>query len=325
MAKKFEIGNITLPNRYILAPMAGYTNEPLRKMAREGGAGLVYTEMISATALAYNNQKTFDMLPRDNSENPLALQLFGGDKNIILNAIDFVEKEAKYDFLDFNMGCPVPKVMKQEAGSYWLKRQDEVYDLLHSMVQKSHKPVIIKIRLGFDKKHINAVEIAKIAEQAGIKALAVHGRTRDEYYNGFPHYDEIAKVKNSVSIPVIANGNIDLNNIAEVEEITNADAFMIGRGCLGNPLIFTDLINSEEGKSFIEHTLEKQIDLMKKHFDMIINYMGEYNGVRYFRGLSVLYVKGFDNAKYIKNKLISMNTVDDFNSIIKETKDYYLK
>ena len=119
MAKKIEIGNITLPNRYILAPMAGYTNEPLRKMAREGGAGLVYTEMISATALAYNNQKTFDMLPRDDSESPLALQLFGGDKNIILNAIDFVEKEAKYDFLDFNMGCPVPKVMKQEAGSYW--------------------------------------------------------------------------------------------------------------------------------------------------------------------------------------------------------------
>ena len=211
MAKKFEIGNITLPNRYILAPMAGYTNEPLRKMAIEGGAGLVYTEMISATALAYNNQKTFDMLPRDDSESPLALQLFGGNKDIILNAIDFVEKEAKYDFLDFNMGCPVPKVMKQEAGSYWLKRQDEVYDLLHSMVQKSHKPVIIKIRLGFDKKHINAVEIAKIAEQAGIKALAVHGRTRDEYYNGFPHYEKIAKVKNSVSIPVIANGNIDLN------------------------------------------------------------------------------------------------------------------
>lgn len=324
MAKKFEIGNITLPNRYILAPMAGYTNEPLRKIAREGGAGLVYTEMISATALAYNNQKTFDMLPRDSFESPLALQLFGGDKSIVLNAIDFIEKEAKYDFLDFNMGCPVPKVMKQEAGSYWLKRQDEVYDLLHSMVQKSHKPVIIKIRLGFDKKHINAVEIAKIAEQAGVKAVAVHGRTRDEYYNGLPHYDEIAKVKANVSIPVIANGNIDTTNIKNVEEITNADAFMIGRGCLGNPLIFNDFINLENGITLSEHTLEKQIELMKKHFDMIIDYMGEYNGVRYFRGLSVLYVKGFDNAKFIKNKLISMNTINDFNLILEEIKKYYL-
>ena len=323
MGKTFKIGNIELANKYVLAPMAGYTNKPLRVIARECGAGLVYTEMISATALAYNNQKTFDMLPKDNSESPLALQLFGGDKDIVLNAISFVEKEAKYDFLDFNMGCPVPKVMKQEAGSYWLKRQDEVYDLLHSMVQKSHKPVIIKIRLGFDKKHINAVEIAKIAEQAGVKAIAVHGRTRDEYYNGLPHYEQIKEVKESVSIPVIANGNIDITNIKKVEQITKADAYMIGRGCLGNPLIFTDLANMEDGIELTQRTLSKQIELMKRHFDMIIDYMGEYNGVRYFRGLAVLYVKGFENSKLLKSKLISMNTVTDFESIIKETKELF--
>lgn len=316
MSKTFKIGSIELANRYVLAPMAGYTNHSLRTLVKEAGAGLTYTEMISATALMYGNHKTFDMLPRDKSEKPLALQLFGGDIDAVIKSIPIVEKEAVYDFLDFNMGCPVPKVMKQKAGSFWLKRTDEVYDLLHKMVQTSRKPVVIKIRAGFDSKNINALEIGKIAESAGVSAIALHARTRDEYYQGKPHYEIIKDLKETLSIPVIANGNIDLSNIDEVSDYTKADAFMIGRSCLGNPLIFRDFIDHEDGRDIKQRDAHEQLDLMTRHLNLLVEEMGEKNAVRYFRGLAVLYVKGFINAKNLKQALVSMETMEDYKRII---------
>lgn len=315
MLKKFKIGSIELANRYVLAPMAGYTNYPLRKLVKEAGAGLTYTEMISSTALMYGNRKTFDMLPKNKEECPLALQLFGGDIDTVIKSIPIVEQEAVYDFLDFNMGCPVPKVMKQKAGSFWLKRTDEIYELFHKMVQISHKPVVIKIRAGFDSKNINALEVGKIAESAGISAIAFHARTRDEYYQGKPHYEIIKELKEVISIPVIANGNIDLSNIDEVGAFTKADAFMIGRPCLGNPLIFRDFIDHENGKEIKPRDAQEQLALMTEHLELLVEEMGENNAVRYFRGLAVLYVKGFVNAKNLKQALVSMSTMEDYKRI----------
>lgn len=318
MIKPLKIGAFTLKNRYILAPMAGYTGFPLRQLAREAGAALTYTEMISAAALVYGNRKTMDMLPHTREDGPLALQLFGGDAQTVFDSVPIVEKAAVYDFLDFNMGCPVPKVMRQKAGSYWLRRQDEIYKLLRTLVTISAHPVLVKIRLGFSKDDINAAEVARLAEEAGVQAVAVHGRTRDQYYEGVPDYGEIAKVKAAVSIPVIANGNIGLENIGMVMDETGADGFMIGRGALGDPLIFTDLLNLEDGRVFKPRSPEVQIRLLARHFKLVLSEMGERNAVRYFRGLAVLYVKGFPDARELRQRLIKLNSSAEYESFINE-------
>jgi len=319
MVKTLTIAGKEIKNRYIQAPLAGYSSQAMREMGRRYGAGLVYTEMTSATALVYHNEKTFAMLPRHEEKN-VALQIFGGDIPTILKCIPVIEAESEYDFLDFNCGCPVKKVIKQKAGSSWLLRPDELYNLARSMVKISAKPVLFKIRLGFDNEHRNYLSIAKLLEDAGVKAIAVHGRTRAEGFGGEVDYQAIAEIKKELSIPVIANGNISLANIDQVMNITQADGYMIGRQSIGNPKIFEDLIYHEEGKQIVKASIDKLIDDVLIHLDLLIDEFGETVACRMMRSFVSLYLKGVYNIKPYKIKLVRANTKKEYVDILRELK-----
>ncbi len=312
--KEFEIGGIKIKNRYIQAPIAGYTTYAARQLDYKYGCGLAYSEMISATAICYQNQKTLEMLPLKKENGLLALQLFGGDIDHVLKAIEYVDNHCEYDFLDFNFGCPVPKVIKQNAGSSFLLREDEMYTLVREMVKKCSHPVVCKIRLGF--KDFNYLTTSKLIQDAGAKAIAVHGRTQKEGFVGIVHYDMIGQIKDQLSIPVIANGNIDLSNIDQVEQITHADAFMFGRGAMGYPKLFEDLINHELNLPIKEKTKKEQAECMLNHLHLLIEEKGEHMACQLFRGMACFYLKGIDSAKELKTKLIKCNTQKDFDDIL---------
>lgn len=317
--KKFSIAGKEIKNRYIQAPLAGYTSFAMREMNRRYGAGLLYTEMVSSTALVYSNQKTFDMIPKQ-GEDSVALQLFGGEKEIILKSISIAESKGEYDFLDFNCGCPVKKVIKQNAGSSWLKREDELYDLAREMVKTSAKPVIFKIRLGFDDDHRNYLQVSKLLEDAGVKALAVHGRTKTQGFTGEVDYKAIGEIKERIKIPVIANGDINIDNIERVMDITGADAFMIGRASIGNPKIFEDLINRELGKEVRIATKEELIDDAITHLDLLIEEFGESIACRLMRGFISMYLKGIHNIKPYKIELVRASTRKEYIEVIDRLK-----
>ncbi len=309
----FEIAGIKLSSVYVQAPLAGYTSYAMRSLAADNGCSLTYTEMISCNALVYESKKTKLMLPLHKEKVPVALQLFGGDKETVLQAIKIVEKEAYYDFLDFNIGCPVPKVYKQGAGSSWLNREDELIDLLEAMCKISSKPVIVKIRLGIDMNHLNYLSLVKRIEQAGVKAIAVHGRTRKEMFSGPVHYDMIREIKEAVNIPIIANGDISLDNIDEVKEITHADAYMIGRNAIGNPEMFKNLILKEEGKEIEQRSFSKQKMYILKHLSLLIEEMqSEKMACEVMRGIACFYLKGLDNMKQIKIKLVKCSSYQEY-------------
>lgn len=310
--KTLTIAGIELKNRYIQGPLAGYTTYAMRKLAYQYGASLTYTEMTSCNALYYHNKKTEEMLPQLKEDGPLALQLFGSDDEAVMYGLSVADKCPNYDFLDFNLGCPAKKVLKQKAGSALLEYPDFVYYLLRKMVQASSRPVIVKMRIGFDK--INGVELAKGIEAAGVKAIAVHGRTTREEFAGPVHYDVIRKIKDAVSIPVIANGNITLDNIKEVEEITHADGFMIARGAIGYPKIFEDFINLEEGKEIRKKNYQEQKDCFLKHLQYLIEDKGEKEACTMLRGIATNYFKGLEleDARDLRVSLTQCSTADDY-------------
>ena len=301
--KTLTIGTITLKNRYIMAPLAGYTNKSLRKMALRNGASLAYTEMISCNALLYKNKKTFDMLPKEDEGGRIALQLFGGDIEVISKAIKIVEENAKFDFLDFNMGCPVLKVMKQFSGSYWLKRQDELKKLFHTLVSNSRHPVLIKTRIGYDENHKNVLDVIKIAAEEGVAGVAIHGRTKTQLYGGNVNYDIISEAKKMNLLPIIANGNISLNNISEVEKITNADGYMFGREALGHPTIFSNLILKEKGYPIIDDNIEQQTNFLIEHFNNLKKEFGIDTAISLIRGVGPFYFKGLQDASIYKSSI----------------------
>lgn len=314
--KKFKIADIELDNRYIQAPLAGYTSYASRKLAYKYGASLTYTEMISCNAINYKNNKTLEMLPYKKEDNKLALQLFGGETNHILEAVKYVDSNCVYDFLDFNFGCPVPKVIKQKAGSSYLtkQREDEMYHLLRKMVKISSRPVICKIRLGY--KEFNYLDIAKLVEQAGVSMLAVHGRLQKEGFSGMVHYDMINQIKQNVNIPIVANGNIDFTNIDEVEKITNADAFMFGRSIMGYPRLFKNLIEKEDNLPITSKNRHDQFDDMLEHLNLLIQEKGEQQACMLFRGIACFYLKGLDQTKEIKPLLLKSKTKQEFIEIL---------
>lgn len=315
---KLTVAGVELRSKYILAPLAGYTSYAMRKISNEYGVGMTYTEMISSSALVYDSKKTMSMLPKKKEETPVALQLFGGDKETVLKSIEIVEKNAIYDFLDFNIGCPVPKVYKQGAGSSWLAKEDELIDLVREMVKISSKPVIAKIRLGIDSNHLNYLSVAKRLEEAGIKMLVVHGRTRKEMFQGRVHYDLIKEIKDNLTIPVIANGDIGLDNIEEVKNITGADGYMIGRNAIGNPQIFTNLVNLEEGKELVKKDYFTQEELILKHLRYLIDEMGdEKKASEVMRGIACFYLKGIENAKSVKMGLVKCSSYKEFEDCLK--------
>lgn len=326
MTKGFTIAGIDIPNRYVLAPLAGYTDFSLRKLCSDYGAGLVYTEMESCESLIYDSVATLKDLAathRDREENDrakLALQIFGGKEESILKAIPLVEEKAVYDFLDFNVGCPVPKVMRQKAGSYWLNRLDELYSLLEKMVSISKKPVIVKIRIGFNEI-LDVKTIARKIESCGVRAIAVHGRTRKEGFLGPVHYDMIKAIKESVSIPVIANGGIDENNFQQVLSETGADAVMLGQRTIGYPKVFQDMIDIEEGRKPSPTTLQSQISDLRKHLALIFTIKENKPASDIMRGISIRYFKGFDHTKDIRLALVRCHSLEDYLAVLDKAEE----
>ena len=279
--KQLKIGNVTLPNRYILGPMAGVTDLPFRVLCKEQGAGLLCMEMVSAKAILYNNKNTESLLEIHPDEQPVSLQFFGSDPKIMSEMAKRVE-ERPFDIMDINMGCPVPKVVRNGEGSALMKNQKLVYEIVSAMVKAIDKPVTVKIRKGFDDSCINAVEIAKIIDEAGAAAGAVHGRTREQYYSGQADWDIIRQVKEAVSIPVIGNG--DVTSPQKAEELvkqTGCDGIMIARGAQGNPWIFSEMITYEETGVLPERpSLEEIRDMMLRHARLQLKYKGEFIGIR---------------------------------------------
>lgn len=309
MSKSLKIGNIELDNPFLLAPLAGITDAPTRRICREMGAALVYSEMVSGKGLYYGDRKTDQLLFLYEEEKPVAYQVFGSEPEIMAFTARALE-ERENAILDINMGCPVPKIVKNGEGSALLKRLDLVYDLISAMVSNTSKPVTAKIRIGFDKSCINAVETAKAIEEAGAAAVAVHGRTREQYYSGKADWTQIRAVKNAVSIPVIGNGDVvDGDSAMAMMEETGCDFVMIGRGALGNPWIFRDVLAAWKGEPQPElpNLVEKK-EMMVRHFHDMIELKGEYAAVREMRKFVGWYLKGIPGSAALRGKI---NLIDD--------------
>ena len=302
--KHLKIGNVELENRYILGPMAGVTDLPFRLLCKEQGAGLLCMEMVSAKAIFYNNKNTESLLTIHPEELPVSLQFFGSDPKIMGEMAKRIE-ERPFAILDINMGCPVPKVVKNGEGSALMKEPKLVYDIVSSIVKAIEKPVTVKIRKGFDDEHVNAVEIAKIIEEAGASAVAVHGRTREQYYSGKADWDIIRQVKEAVSVPVIGSGDVTSPQKAEeMVRMTGCDGIMIARGAQGNPWIFSELISYEEmGQVPPRPDKDELRRMLLRHARLQLEYKGEYCGIREMRKHVSWYTKGVANAARLRDQI----------------------
>ncbi len=307
---KLTIGNVTLDNNIILAPMAGVSDLPFRLLCRQQGAGLVCMEMVSAKAIYYNNRNTESLMEIHPEETPVSLQLFGSDPVIISEMAKRIE-ERPFSLLDINMGCPVPKVVNNGEGSALMKNPKLVEEILSSLVKAVNKPVTVKIRKGFDDAHVNAVEIAKIAEGCGVAAVAVHGRTREQYYSGHADWEVIAAVKAAVKIPVIGNGDVNTPQAAaELFAQTGCDGVMIGRAAQGNPWIFREIKEYLEKGVLCEHpTNQEKKEVILKHAALQLQYKGEYTGVREMRKHLAWYTVGMPHSARFRQMINSMETM----------------
>ncbi len=309
--KKIKIGSVELDNNCILAPMAGVTDLPFRVLCKEQGAGLVCMEMVSAKAILYGNKNTEEMLTVTNEERPASLQLFGSDPDVISRIAHEIE-DRNFDILDINMGCPVPKIVNNGEGSALMKNPKLVHEIVSKTVRAVSKPVTVKIRKGFDEEHINAVEIAKIVEDAGAAGIAVHGRTREQYYEGKADWDIIAKVKESVSIPVIGNGDVvDGPSAMKMLEHTKVDGFMIGRAAQGNPWIFKEIpYYLEHGVAMPRPSTEDMRQMIKRHATMLTKIKGEYIGVREMRKHIAWYTTGIRGCAALRREVCEITEFD---------------
>lgn len=315
--KKLKIGNVELENRYILGPMAGVTDLPFRLLCKEQGAGLLCMEMVSAKAIMYNNRNTESLLTIHPQETPVSLQLFGSDPKILSEMARRI-KERPFAILDVNMGCPVPKVVRNGEGSALMKEPKLVYEIVSALVKAIEKPVTVKIRKGFDDEHVNAVEIAKIIEEAGASAVAVHGRTREQYYSGKADWDIIRQVKEAVSIPVIGNGDVTTPEKAdELVRQTGCDGIMIARGAQGNPWIFSEMAAWEEtGKIPARPGKDEVRDMILRHARLQIEFKGEYLGIREMRKHVAWYTKGIKGASRLREKVNSVESLQELENLL---------
>lgn len=316
--KRLQIGNVTLDNPVILAPMAGVTDLPFRLLCKEHGAGLLCMEMVSAKAIYFNNKNTQQLMEIHPEETPVSLQLFGSDPDIISEMAARIE-EKPFSILDINMGCPVPKVVNNGEGSALMKNPALVREILTKTVKAIKKPVTVKIRKGFDDSCINAVEIAKIAEDCGVAAVAVHGRTREQYYSGCADWDIIAQVKNAVQIPVIGNGDVtDIASAAKMFEETGCDGIMIGRAARGNPFLFEQVVSYlETGEIAPAPTKEHMRDTVLRHMELQMKYKGEYTAVREMRKHIAWYSAGLPHSARLRQKVNEIESME-------ELKDYVI-
>ena len=311
-----KIGNVTLDNPLVLAPMAGVTDLPFRLLCKEHGVGLVCMEMVSAKAIYYKNKNTEQLLEIYPEERPVSLQLFGSDADIIAEMAAQIE-ERPFDILDFNMGCPVPKVVNNGEGSALMKNPKLVEEILTKLVRAVKKPVTVKIRKGFDEEHVNAVEIAKIAESCGVAAVAVHGRTRQQYYSGHADWDIIRQVKEAVQIPVIGNGDLHTaEDVCRMKEQTGCDGFMIGRGAQGNPWIFEQILHKlETGEDLPRPTVQEVTEMVLRHARLQVEIKGEYTGMREIRKHAAWYTAGYRNSSKLRGKINEVETIQQLEEL----------
>ena len=316
---KWNIGNVEIKNQVVLAPMAGICNSAFRRIAKEMGAGLIYAEMVSDKALLYKSKKTEDMLYMKDEERPISQQIFGSDKESFVEAAKIVCEKMHPDIIDINMGCPVPKVaVSAQAGAALLKNPDKVYEIVKSVVEAVSIPVTVKIRSGWDKNSINAIEIAKVCERAGASAICVQPRTRSQRYEGLSDWNIIKEVKESISIPVIGNGDIrSVDDAKRMIELTNCDAVMIGRGVLGNPWLIRDIVNYlEDGALPKVISKDEKIDMCIKHMNYLLSFKDEKTAVLEMRSHIAWYLKGLDGVNEVKREIFKATTEKDVFEIL---------
>ncbi|QOV19292.1 tRNA dihydrouridine synthase DusB [Blautia liquoris] len=316
-SKTLSIGNVKLDSPLILAPMAGVSDLPFRVLCKEQGAGLVCTEMVSAKAILYKNKNTESLMEIDSSEHPVSLQLFGSDPDVISEIAARIEDQP-FDILDINMGCPVPKVVNNHEGSALMKDPKLVREIISKTARAIKKPVTVKFRRGFDEDHINAVEIAKIAQDSGAAAVAVHGRTREQYYTGTADWEIIRKVKEAVSIPVIGNGDVDSPKKAvQMMQQTGCDGVMIARAAQGDPWIFSRILHYMKTGELLEGpSKEEAIGIMLRHARMQLEHKGEYWGIREMRKHISWYTAGFPHSAKLRREINEIETYQELEDLL---------
>lgn len=321
--KQLQIGNVTLKNNLILAPMAGVTDLPFRLLCKEQGAGLLCMEMVSAKAILYKNKNTEELLTIDPRENPVSLQLFGSDPDIISEIAKQME-DRPFDILDINMGCPVPKVVNNGDGSALMKNPKLAGEIIEKTVRAIKKPVTVKIRKGFDDDHVNAVEMAHIAEESGAAAVAVHGRTREQFYSGKADWDIIRQVKERVSIPVIGNGDLlTAEDVIAMEKQTGCDGFMIARGAEGNPWIFRQILHYfETGEQLPKPDFSEMTEMLLRHAKMQLKFKGEYTGIREIRKHAAWYTAGYKNSSRLRGRINEVENYEQLEALFREVQSY---
>lgn len=314
---ELQIGNVKLENDLILGPMAGVTDLPFRLLCKEQGAGLLCMEMVSAKGIMYNNKNTKFLLTIDERERPVSLQLFGSDPDIISEQAKRIE-ELPFDILDINMGCPVPKIVNNGDGSALMKNPLLAGEIIEKTARAIQKPVTVKIRKGFDEEHINAVEMAHIAQESGAAAIAVHGRTREQYYSGKADWEIIRKVKEAVKIPVIGNGDVwTPQDAIDMRKQTGCDGVMIGRGAQGNPWIFKQILHYEQTGELLEKPSPQEVtEMILRHAKMQMEFKGEYTGMREIRKHATWYTAGYKNSAKLRGKINETETYEELKELL---------
>ena len=317
-----RIGSLEFPVPVFLAPMAGVTDTPYRILAREMGCPLVYSEMVSDKGINYRNEHTLKMLHTEELERPMAMQLFGAEPDSVAKAAQYIQSLNCADILDFNMGCPAPKVVKNHEGSAMLLEPERAFRVLKALVGAVNMPVTVKMRIGWDKDHINVLEMAKLAEEAGVQAVAVHGRTREQFYRDRADWQIIRQVREKLRIPVIANGDIrNVEDLIKIREVTGCEAVMVGRAAQGNPWIFRQLTHYlKTGEILPGPTMEERREIIIRHLDMLLKFKGDYVGPREMRKHATWYTRGIKGNAELRVQFNKAETREDFLRILEKMK-----